>query len=120
VRLTAALAIQKIDPDSPAYAPVLLQSLRAGDGPVFIEVGRMGEDAVWAVPTLAKLLSHQKPTIRALSAQTLGGIGPAASEAKPSLRQSLRDPDPTVRQRALDALQKIESPNERSSSTSVP
>ena len=102
----------KIDPHSPLYAPILLQSLRAGDGPVFIEVGRMGEDAKWAVPTLARLLSHQKPTIRALSAQTLGGIGPVASEAKPSLRQSLRDPDPIVRQHAQDALRKIESPDE--------
>ena len=52
VRHTAALAIQKIDPQATSYQPVLIEALRAGDGPVFLEVGRMGADAKWAVPTL--------------------------------------------------------------------
>ena len=61
VRLKAALAIRSIDPASQSYVPVLIASLRAGHGPVFLEVGRMGTDADWAVPTLVALLSHPRP-----------------------------------------------------------
>jgi hypothetical protein len=113
VRLTTALAIQKIDPRSRTHQAVLIQSLQSGDGTVFLEVGRMGADAKWAVPTLIKLLSHQQPKIRALSAQALGGIGADASAAKPALRQRLRDPDPMVRKAAQHALPNIEPPAER-------
>jgi HEAT repeat protein len=113
VRLTAALAIQKIDPHLRTHEAVLIKSLQSGDGTVFLEIGRMGADAKWAVPTLTKLLSHQQPKIRALSAQTLGRIGAAASAAKSALRQRLRDPDPMVRKAAQHALPNVESPADR-------
>ena len=109
VRLAAALAIQKIDPQRRSYAPVILESLRAGHGPVFLEVGRMGADAEWAVPTLVKLLSHRHTAIRALAAQTLGEIGVAANDAESSLQRSLRDPEPAVRRAARRALEQIQS-----------
>ena len=74
VRLAVALAIAKIDPRNESYVPVLTESLLVGHGPVFVEVGRMGADAKWALPTLVKLLSDQRASIRALAAQTLGQI----------------------------------------------
>jgi HEAT repeat protein len=108
VRLSAALAIPKIDPNLRSHESVLIESLRSGDGTVFLEVGRMGADAKWAVPTLLKLLSHRQPKIRALAASALGGIGAAASDAESSLRQRLRDPHPTVRKAARNALLRME------------
>jgi HEAT repeat protein len=109
VRLSAAMAIQKIDPESRHYQQVLIESLLAGDGVVFLELRRMGADAKWAVPTLVRLLAHQQPQIRALAAHALGGIGGAADEAKSALRRSLRDPDPNVRQAAQNALTQIDA-----------
>jgi HEAT repeat protein len=108
VRLAAALAIQKIAPTSRSYERVLIASLRAGHGPVFLEVGRMGTDADWAAPTLVALLSHPKSPIRALAAQTLGEIGVADSNVKSALQRSLRDDHPAVRKAAQQALEQIQ------------
>jgi hypothetical protein len=49
VQHSAALAIYRIDKQAKSYQPVLSAALRAGDGPVFLEVGRMGTEAKWAV-----------------------------------------------------------------------
>jgi len=105
VRLKAALAIRKIDPESESYRPVLLDSLRAGHGTVFLEVGRMGTDAQWAVPTLVTVLSSdRRPSIRALAASTLGRIGASTSKVESALRRALRDQSPAVRTAAQQAL----------------
>jgi HEAT repeat protein len=109
VRTAAALAIDSIEPNSQVHQHVLIESLRAGDGPVFISVGQMGERAAWAVPTLASLLSDRRPTVRALAAKALGGIGPSAREAERALRQCLRDPEASVRRAAQNALRQIKS-----------
>jgi HEAT repeat protein len=106
VRICAALALEKVDPGNERYEPVVLEALNAGDGPVFLDVGRMGADAKWAVPTLTKLLSDPRAGIRALAARTLGEIG-AASEAESRLKQSLNDSDPAVRTAAKKALEQI-------------
>lgn len=111
VRVTAALAVQKIDPRSTTYVPVLTESLRAGHGPVFLEVGRMGAAAEWAVPTLVANLSDGRPSIRALAAQTLGEIGVADNKTKSALERSLRDDRPTVRKAAQHALEQIQAKN---------
>jgi HEAT repeat protein len=109
VRTAAALAIDSVEPNSQVHRPVLIESLRAGDGPVFIAVGQMGERATWAVPTLMSLLSDRRPPVRALAAKALGGIGPAARDAERALRQSLRDPEASVRKAAQNALRQITS-----------
>jgi HEAT repeat protein len=111
VRTAAALAIDAIDPNSQVHRPVVIESLRAGDGPVFISVGQMGERAAWAVPTLTSLLSDRRPPVRALAAKALGGIGPAARDAERALRQCLRDPEASVRKAARNALRQIASSN---------
>jgi HEAT repeat protein len=111
VRTSAALAIDSIEPNSQVHRPVLVESLRSGDGPVFIAVSRMGERGAWAVPTLTGLLSDRRPSIRALAAHALGGIGPAARVAERALQQSSRNPEPSVRKAAQKALRQINSPN---------
>jgi HEAT repeat protein len=111
VRTAAALAIDSIEPSSRIHLPVLTESLRRGDGPVFLAVGRMGERGAWAVPTLAALLSDRRPSIRALAAHALGEIGPPAHDAERALQQCLRDPEASVRKAAQSALRQINAPN---------
>jgi len=108
VRLRAALAIQKIDPKNPNFPRVLIAEMRAGNGRVLLDVGAMGKDAAWAVPTLMELLSHQSPKVRALAAQALGRIGPASSDAQTALQRAAADPNPAVQSAAREALRSIE------------
>jgi HEAT repeat protein len=109
LRLRAALAIQKIDPKNLKFAPVLEGAMRAGDGRILLEVGAMGKDGVWAVPTLIGLLSHESAKVRALAAQTLGRIGPAASDATAALQRILQDPNAAVHGAARDALARLQA-----------
>ncbi|MSR57705.1 MAG: HEAT repeat domain-containing protein [Planctomycetaceae bacterium] len=61
-----------------------------------------------AVPELVKLLDNEKnPRIRSEALGTLGNIGPAATEALPSVLRSLADPAPLVRYSACYTLGKI-------------
>jgi HEAT repeat protein len=71
----------------------------------------MGARDAWAVPTLTALLSDGRPSIRALAAKALGGIGPPARDAERALKQCLRDPEASVRKAAQNALRQINSPN---------
>jgi HEAT repeat protein len=109
VRLKAALAIRHIKPESHSYERVLLDSLRAGHGTVFLEVGRMGPDASWATPALVAALADRRPTIRALAATTLGEIEASGDEVEAALQRAERDPKPAVRQAAQQALVEIET-----------
>jgi len=109
LRLAAALAIQAIDPSNEAFVPVLLRALRDGEGGIFLDVGEMGADAQWAVPTLTRLLTHQEASIRHLSAITLGQIGPTAEDATSALQRALRDPKQPVRDAAQQALEQIQA-----------
>jgi len=109
VRVAAALASQKIDPGNATFVPVILDALRAGHGPVFLEVERMGPKAAWAVPTLVKLLADERASIRALAARTLGEIGVAEGGVKSALERGLRDNSFAVRKAAQRSLQQIPS-----------
>ena len=107
VQVAAALAIARIAPERESYQPVLIRAMRAGNGGVLMAVGRLGEDAKWAVPTLVELLTHELVQIRSLAAHTLGQIGPAAKDAAPALERMSRDSDPAVREVALQALESV-------------
>lgn len=109
VRLQAALAIHKIDPRDRSFVPVLTSAMREGDGKTLLEIGAMGADAAWAVPTLIQVLSHQSAQVRALAAKDLGRIGPAAISAKAPLQAALRDPNAAVKRAARDALNRIQA-----------
>lgn len=109
VRLKAALAIQRIDPKNLSSVPILTKEMRAGNGRVLLEVGRRGSSAAWAVPTLIELLSHESPKVRALAAQTLGDIGPAAASAKSALQRATGDPSAAVQSAARDSLNRADT-----------
>jgi HEAT repeat protein len=81
--------------------------MQEGDGRTLLEVGALGPDAAWAVPTLSGLLSHESFKVRALAAKALGNIGPAAISAKAKLEALRSDNNPTVKKAANDALNRI-------------
>ncbi len=109
VRVRAALAIHKIAPEDRSFVPVLTSAMRGGDGRLLQEVGAMGEDGAWAVPTLVELLSHESAPMRALAAQTLGHIGDSTSDVKSALERASRDPNAAVQSAAKEALRRIEA-----------
>jgi HEAT repeat protein len=109
LRVRAALAMQHIDPSNADSRPVIIEAMRTADGRVLRKVGAMGQDAAWAVPTLVGLLSHELAAVRALAAETLGRIGPAADpSAAAALRRSLQDANAAVQGAARDALERIQ------------
>ena len=109
VRLRAAQAIEKIDPKNADFRRVLIAEMRAGDGRVLLDVGAMGKDAEWAVPTLTELLSHPTANVRTLAAHALGRIGPTSSNAKLALQRAAADSDAAVQSAAREAIKSIES-----------
>ena len=109
IRLRTAFTIHKIDSTERSFEPVLIAAMREGDGKTLLEVGAMGKDAAWAVPTLTGLLSHESAKVRALAARTLGRIGPAARDARAALQQSLRDQNVVVQNEAKDALNRLQA-----------
>jgi HEAT repeat protein len=117
VRLVAALALQKTEPKERAYVPILTKAMQMGEGGVIVAVGGMGAQGDWATATLVGLLGDNRPGIRRLAAEALGRIGPAARQAEPSLRQSLHDPDGRVRDAAADALEAIQGPGLRTTTS---
>jgi HEAT repeat protein len=109
VRLRAALSICKIDPRDRSFEPVLISAMREGDGKTLREVGEMGANAGFAVPTLTALLGHGSPQVRVLAANDLAQIGPAAASATASLKAAKQDSNPRVMRAAEAALERIES-----------
>jgi HEAT repeat protein len=62
------------------------------------------------VPALIPCLEDQSAPVRALAAELLGKIGPAARAAVKALDNALDDKDPTVRASAREALKRIKQP----------
>lgn len=105
VRLAAALAIQELDPSEKIHTKVLIEGMKMGEGGIIIVVGRYGEKAAWAVPTLVSLLEDRRAGIRRIAADALRDIGPAASAAEDALRKAAKDDvDDRVRDAAQEAL----------------
>lgn len=104
VRLAAAFALQKIDPQSDLFVEEINKAMQRGEGGTIVAVGKMGRSAAWAVPALTKLLHDRRPGIRRIAADSLGQIGVAAAASESALRESLKDPDDRVRSAAKSAL----------------
>jgi HEAT repeat protein len=107
IRFAAALAVKDIEPANRRCHETLINAMRQANGPVMLEVGRMGRGAAWAVPTLTGLLSHDSAKVRALAARSLGDIGPSAAKAETHLKRLLRDPNVAVQDAARQALENI-------------
>ena len=83
-------------------SPYDLKRIHAG-----LLLGRMGQEAKEAVPTLLELLQDESIQNRKLAAWTLGHIGQGAVEAIPALLVAVRDSNEGVRTLAREALEKI-------------
>lgn len=68
-------------------------------------IGKIGPDALSAVPALIADLDHSEDTIREHAAEAIGDIGPVAAElGVPALRGVLQDPYVKVRRDAVRSL----------------
>ena len=104
-QINAAYALVKIGPST---VPELLKIIEDDDAHrqmVRWALGAMGEVAV---PALTRALTSQKPEIRLIVVEVLGGMGPEAARAVPALKQAVKDPDPAVRKAAVEAIQQIQ------------
>lgn len=117
VRIAAAIALVRRDPAIEAGRDILIEAMLAGDGPVFLAVGRLGPDGAWATPTLVRLLGNRSARLRNVAARTLGRIGPGAAEALDALRRAESDPEPGVRKQAAEAIRKIGATRENGEPT---
>jgi HEAT repeat protein len=107
VRVTAALEVLKLDAKNARSQAILMDALRDGQGPVFLEIGQSGDKASWAVPMLVSLLADRRAPIRALAAQTIGEIGVADDRVEPALRRGLRDESAAVRKACEKAFKSL-------------
>lgn len=64
-------------------------------------LARIGEPAI---PSLIKLLSHERAAVREQAARALARLGPLADRALPNLIDALHDEDESVRRAAVRAL----------------
>jgi HEAT repeat protein len=125
VRCYAASALAKI---GPAALPILTELLKnevrqkaETDVPfrtqllgytgiredVALALGRIGQDAKPAIPTLTELLSDKEVSVRQAAALAIRNIGPVATAATPALTKSLTDENEAVRTLAAFALGRI-------------
>lgn len=70
-------------------------------------LGKIGPDAVAAVPALIEQLQDDDALVREHAAEALGDIGPPASQAVPALVEALSDPVTRVRRDAVRSLGQI-------------
>ena len=68
-------------------------------------LGQMGEAAEDAAPALLKSLVHPNPVVRANAADALGKL--KSERARTALESACRDEDPSVRARALGAIEEL-------------
>ena len=70
-------------------------------------LGKVGEAAASAVKNVTALLGSSDIVLRRTAVWTLGNIGQAALSAEAAIEALLEDPEPTVREEADEALQKL-------------
>jgi HEAT repeat protein len=113
VRCYAAKAMIQISPAEKKRAgPVLITALNAGglEGPL-IASGCITELGGTFVPDLIKLLDNANDLVAASAANLLGAIGADAKEAIPVLKKATHHKSAKVRDRAKEALEKLQMGN---------
>jgi HEAT repeat protein len=95
-----------------AVTPLLLQSLRDGDGTVravaATYLGIIGSPPEQAVPALTTGLIDDNPEVRREAATALGAFGTAATPALPALRKASGDPNEDVAREAGRAMLRVQ------------
>jgi HEAT repeat protein len=114
LRLEAASALRRIDPDNGAAAAVpvlaeMVESEKKGSlaRSALSVLKELGPRARVAVPALARALQGEDWLFRSNVAYALGAIGPEAETAAPALEALLRDEKLSVRVEAARALWRI-------------
>ena len=109
VRWAAARALGEIhaDPDRTVAAlqGALIDSMWQVRGVAALSLGNVRTPA--SVKALSGALSDEVSAVRKAAAVALGTLGPNARAALPELRVASSDPDQTVREAALDAVNRI-------------
>jgi HEAT repeat protein len=113
LRQLVVFTLAEMGPAAKEAVPALIEELRASRKPTavsFLAVKKaLQAVGAEAVPALVNLVSAEKDNrIRRYAIEVLGQIGPPAKAAIPALRQCLDSPDDIVRERAADALKRIE------------
>lgn len=119
IRVSAAEAIVRIGPGLGDEEP-LIAALKDKDGVVrgyaAVALGKRGNNALEAAPSLVKLLSDTSEDARAGAAEALGQIRPRDSKPQmTALRAVLKDQSPKVRERAVFSVGQIGSKGESKS-----
>lgn len=114
VRLHAAGALNKIDPQTAAKSDVvrvlagcLTNQLTANEAT--FALGDLHREPELSVPALIQSLQGPESYVRGNSAVALARFGGQAQTAIPALQKALADPDAYVRRQAADALKRINS-----------
>jgi hypothetical protein len=112
----AAYALGRIGPPAAGAAADLLKATASRDASLSlisawalaqIEPGS-AKSAAKTLPILIAGLAHSVPKYRQGAAESLGNLGPLAKDALAELQKTAKeDPDPAVRQTAVQALEKI-------------
>ncbi|MFQ5953127.1 MAG: HEAT repeat domain-containing protein, partial [Candidatus Omnitrophota bacterium] len=114
-RVSAAEAIGRIGPIAVEAVPALLYVL--GDQDTVVRqaalkalqgIGYLEDTSKKPGFVLVEALGDKDAKIRKAAAQALGNVGPVAKKAIPDLMVLHGDPDPSVRQAALEATSKID------------
>lgn len=108
-RRSAAGALGTFGPKAKRAVPALVAVMDADAG-WWIAVDAIAKiDGIDALPILIKLVDHPDADIRLTSVRHLGGLGPAAKESLPVLRQRLGDERSYIGKAAAKAIQQIEA-----------
>jgi HEAT repeat protein len=118
VRVSAALAISRIDPKDHEALPAIIKELErkaegtAGAAAALEALSQLGPKARAAIPALRRSLAHEAPSIRADAAGALAAIGDLA--VIPDLERLLADEDNTVLEAVRTSLAKLRDDSQRS------
>jgi HEAT repeat protein len=112
VRLAALESMTRIAPGHASVVGVCLRALGDPDAEVRAQSAqflcRISHRLSNAVPVLAlRLENDESPAVRSWLASLLGLLGPAAQPALPTLTNALTDPDPSVRAKAAQAIERV-------------
>lgn len=114
VRIAAAVALHRIDPENEWSLPLLREELESDKirwrHAAAHALGSLDPVPAEVIPWLIEALSDRDDWMRAESARALGSMGAAAAPAVPALRNAAQDPDIRVRVQASEALEAVGAP----------
>jgi HEAT repeat protein/beta-lactamase regulating signal transducer with metallopeptidase domain len=109
MRIAAAEALARIEPEAELAIPALLAGLNDEDQRVRAHsataLGALGPEAKSSVPALTQMLTDEHPSVQTEAAKALGKIGGDAAGVVPELIKLLKQDDWRTRKEAIIALE---------------